>query len=61
MEDKYPIKEIKVMEGVYIWKPEKNTNNTQNNTDTIKKKEKISPFINIEDKYSDKNLTRIQP
>ena len=30
MEDKYPIKEIKVMEGVYIWKPEKNTNNNSN-------------------------------
>ena len=32
MEDKYPIKEIKVMEGVYIWKPEKNPgNNSQIN------------------------------
>ena len=30
MEDKYPIKEIKVMEGVYIWKPEKNINNDGN-------------------------------
>ena len=27
MEDKYPVKEIKVMEGVYIWKPEKKSNN----------------------------------
>ena len=39
MEDKYPIKEIKVMEGVYIWKPEKNINdngdkNTTTNTNT---------------------------
>ena len=35
MEDKYPIKEIKVMEGVYIWKPEKNINNDGNkNTNT---------------------------
>ena len=38
MEDEYPIKEIKVMEGVYIWKPEKKTdkntqdNNTNNNS-----------------------------
>ena len=32
MEDKYPIKEIKVMEGVYIWKPEKNINNDGNKT-----------------------------
>ena len=31
MEDKYPIQEIKVMEGVYIWKPEKNSNNNTNN------------------------------
>ena len=35
MEDKYPIKEIKIMEGVYIWKPEKNINNDGNkNTNT---------------------------
>ena len=28
MEDKYPIKEIKVMDGVYIWKPDlQNSNN----------------------------------
>ena len=48
MEEKYPIKEIKVMDGVYIWKPEKksnnnsnnNTNNTNNNTnDNSNKKE----------------------
>ena len=32
MEDKYPIKEIKVMEGVYIWKQEKNINNDGNKT-----------------------------
>ena len=36
MEDKYPIKEIKVMDGVYIWKPlqkseEKIQNNNTNN------------------------------
>ena len=31
MEDKYPVKEIKVMEGVYIWKPEKKSNNNNNN------------------------------
>ena len=32
MEDKYPIKEIKIMEGVYIWKPEtKTVNNAQGN------------------------------
>ena len=35
MEDKYPIKEIKVLEGVYIQKPEKNINNDRNkNTNT---------------------------
>ncbi len=32
MEDKYPVKEIKVMEGVYLWKPIKNSeNNDQKN------------------------------
>ena len=31
MEEKYPIKEIKVMDGVYIWKPEKKSNNNTNN------------------------------
>ena len=30
MEEKYPIKEIKVMDGVYIWKPEKKSNNNTN-------------------------------
>jgi hypothetical protein len=31
MEDQYPIKEIKIMDGVYIWKPElQNVNNSQN-------------------------------
>jgi len=31
MEDNFQIKEIKIMDGVYIWKPEKSVNNTQNN------------------------------
>ena len=31
MEDKYPIKEIKVMDGVYIWKPEKKIENNSSN------------------------------
>jgi hypothetical protein len=31
MEDNFQIKEIKVMDGVYIWKPEKSVNNSQNN------------------------------
>ena len=31
MEDEYPIKEIKIMEGVYLWKPEKKTNNDNKN------------------------------
>ena len=36
MEDKYPIKEIKVMEGVYIWKPEtKPEKNSQNNNTNL--------------------------
>ena len=46
MEDEYPIKEIKVMDGVYIWKPEKKTNNdkkdnkgnTNQNNDNINNK-----------------------
>ena len=43
MEDKYPIKEIKVMEGVYIWKPEKaqdnnNSPSSSNNDKTNNKK-----------------------
>ena len=45
MEDEYPIKEIKIMEGVYIWKPEKKTNNdnknnnNQNNSESHKNNE----------------------
>ena len=45
MEDEYPIKEIKIMEGVYIWKPEKKTNNdnknnnNQNNNESHKNNE----------------------
>ena len=31
MEDKYPIKEIKVMDGVYIWKPDIQTQNNKTN------------------------------
>ena len=31
MEENFQIKEIKVMDGVYIWKLEKSANNTQNN------------------------------
>ena len=48
MEDKYPIKEIKVMDGVYIWKPDlQNSNNktTQssdnNNNNKIGKKTSV--------------------
>ena len=45
MEDEFPIKEIKIMEGVYIWKPEKKTNNdnknnnNQNNNESHKNNE----------------------
>ena len=39
MEDKYPVKEIKVMEGVYIWKPEKKSNNNDSNNDPNKKQQ----------------------
>ena len=46
MEEKYPIKEIKVMEGVYIWKPEKKSNN-----DTNKETNKNQPSENIENNY----------
>jgi hypothetical protein len=45
MEDEFHIKEIKIMEGVYIWKPEKKTNNdnknnsNQNNNESHKNNE----------------------
>ena len=39
MEDEYPIKEIKIMEGVYIWKPEKKTNNDNKNNNNQNKNE----------------------
>ena len=44
MEDKYPIKEIKVMEGVYIWKPEKAQDNNN------------SPSSSNNDKTNNKNI-----
>ena len=51
MEDKYPIKEIKVMEGVYIWKPEKNTNNNSNdNTNNDTQNNKINNSSKTNDK-----------
>ena len=36
MEDKYPIKEIKIMDGVYIWKPELKTDNNCSNNESNK-------------------------
>jgi hypothetical protein len=36
MEDKYPIKEIKIMDGVYIWKPELKTENNSSNNESNK-------------------------
>ena len=36
MEDKYPIKEIKIMDGVYIWKPELKTENNCSNNESNK-------------------------
>ena len=44
MEDKYPINEIKVMEGVYIWKPEKAQDNNN------------SPSSSNNDKTNNKNI-----
>jgi len=40
MEDEYPIKEIKVMDGVYLWKPEKK------NIETITQNKEIQQFEN---------------
>jgi hypothetical protein len=48
MEDKYPVKEIKVMEGVYIWKPEKKSNNNDSNNDPNKKQQQNYDNKNIE-------------
>ena len=36
MEDKYQIKEIKIMDGVYIWKPELKTENNCSNNESNK-------------------------
>ena len=48
MEDKYLVKEIKVMEGVYIWKPEKKSNNNDSNNDPNKKQQQNYDNKNIE-------------
>ena len=48
MEDQYPVKEIKVMEGVYIWKPEKKSNNNDSNNDPNKKQQQNYDNKNIE-------------
>ena len=39
MEDKYPIKEIKIMDGVYIWKPESKTENNSQKYNNDNKQE----------------------
>ena len=53
MEDKYPIKEIKVMEGVYIWKPEKKpTNNTKNDENNKLTKNCDNNYNNMGNKSS---------
>jgi len=53
MEDEYPIKEIKVMDGVYIWKPEKKTNN--DNKDNKENNNQINDNINNKNNESKKN------
>ena len=53
MEDEYPIKEIKVMEGVYIWKPEKKTNN--DNKDNKDNNNQINENINNKNNESKSN------
>ena len=53
MEDEYPIKEIKVMDGVYIWKPEKKTNN--DNKDNKDNNNQINDNINNKNNESKNN------
>ena len=53
MEDEYPIKEIKVMDGVYIWKPEKKTNN--DNKDNKDNNNQINENINNKNNESKSN------
>ena len=53
MEDEYPIKEIKVMDGVYIWKPEKKTNN--DNKDNKDNNNQINDNINNKNNESKSN------
>ena len=53
MEDEYPIKEIKVMDGVYIWKPEKKANN--DNKDNKDNNNQINENINNKNTESKSN------
>ena len=54
MENQYPIKEIKIMDGVYIWKPEaQNLNNSQNDKNL---KQPNNNNNNIQNKTQNKTL-----
>ena len=60
MEDEYPIKEIKVMDGVYIWKPEKKTNNdNKDNKDNINQNNDNTNKQNDESKNNNNNNNNI--
>ena len=60
MEDEYPIKEIKIMEGVYIWKPEKKTNNdNKDNKDNINQNNDNTNKQNDESKNNNNNNNNI--
>ena len=52
MEDEFPIKEIKIMDGVYMWKPEKKPIN-DNNKDKDKEKDNNNANDTIKDKNNE--------
>ena len=52
MEDEFPIKEIKIMDGVYMWKPEKKPTNN-NNKDKDKQKDNNNANATAKDKNNE--------
>ena len=52
MEDEFPIKEIKIMDGVYMWKPEKKPTN-DNNKDKDKQKDNNNANATAKDKNNE--------
>ena len=52
MEDEFPIKEIKIMDGVYMWKPEKKSTN-DNNKDKGKQKDNNNANATAKDKNNE--------